>query len=283
MSKSIICNTMKKFNRSKCAYFLFISFAIVAVSCKKDNSPSPPSLPPQSSFVIDFTNFSNGASASLPSVFTKSFEVLTNYQAAALKVGYWNTILYLKTAIPAACFKEAFKHKGSYLSTNTWEWKYNLTLETNNIAAKLQAKLITDSVQWQMLISVTGDSLAITDFVWFTGTSALDGSGGTWIINESPSLPNPLFSINWIKRNSQIGSVQYTYVKPGENATGNFIKFGTKDSTLVVNNVYYILHNVNPVTYDIDIEWNSMSKAGRYQDINGWHCWDSGKLNINCN
>jgi len=274
---------MKKINMFKCVYFLFISISIIALSCKKDNSPPAPSLPPQSSFVIEFSDFSNGVSGSLPFSVTKSVEVLSNYQTAALKVAYWNTLLYLKTAIPTACFKEAFNHKGSYLSTNTWEWKYDLTLGTNNITSKLQAKLVTDSVQWKMLISAAGDSVTITDFIWFTGISALDGSGGSWTINESPSLPNPLFSINWTKRNYQIGNVQYTYVKPGEPATGNYIEFGSLDSTLVVNNKYYKVYTVIPVPYTIEIDWNSASKAGRYRDINGWHCWDSNKLNINCN
>lgn len=133
-----------------------------------------------------------------------------------------------------------------------------------------------------MYISVTGDSLSITDFIWFTGTSAVNGTGGSWTVNESPSLPNPLFTIDWVKQTSMVASIQYTYVKPDESATGNFIKYGTKDTTQL-NDAYYVLHQQNPVVYDVNIEWNARTKAGRYHDINGWHCWDASKNDINCN
>ena len=277
---------MKNFNIFKPVFLLIISIVLITNSCKKDNSPAAPELPPQASFIVDFSDFSNGASANLTTSVTKSVEILTNYQTAAITVGYWSTVLYLRTAIPAACFKEAFKHHARYLGSSAWQRKYTLSIGTANISAKLESRLITDSVQWKMMISVTSDSLNVTDFIWFTGISSLDGTGGTWIVNESPSLPNPLFAINWSKRTNLLRSIQYTYVKPGEVATGNFIKFGSKDTTFQVTNVYdlyYILHSVNPVPFDFEIDWNSAGKNGRYQDINGWHCWGTAKQNINCN
>jgi hypothetical protein len=274
---------MKKNNTLKSVYILFFGLLLITFACKKDNTPAAPDIPPQSTFIMDFSAFGNGTSESIPPSVTKSGQLLTNYQTAALTVGYWNTILYLKTAIPTACFKEAFNHKPSYLGSNSWQWKYSVAVGNYNVTSKLQAMLVTDSVLWKNMISVSSDSLNVTDFIWFTGISALNGGGGSWTINESPSLPNALFSITWVKRSNLIGSIQYTYVKDGEQATGDYIKFGTKDSSQVVNNVYYVLHKANPVAVDTDIEWNSVTKAGRYHDINGWHCWDSNKLDINCN
>jgi hypothetical protein len=273
---------MKNLHLGKPVLLLILSFPIIYFACKKDNSNSPPPLPPQSSFIIDFSDFSSGLNGSLPHSDLKSTEVLTNYQTAALAVVYWSTILALETAIPTACFKEAFNHKGTYITKNTWEWKYNITIGSNNITSRLDANLLTDSVQWKMFISVAGDSLSITDFVWFTGTSRLDGTEGYWILNESPAIDNPIFLINWTKRNDLTKSIKYTYVKPDETATGNYIKFGTRDTALIYN-IYYILHKERPIAFDTNIEWNSTSKAGRYDDINGWHCWDSGKLDANCN
>jgi len=273
---------MKNFIANKLFLLLILCFPIIYNACKKDNSNTPPPLPPQSSFIIDFSDFSSGLTGSIPQSTLKSTESLTNYQVAALAVTYWSTVLYLNSAIPIACFKEAFNHNGTYLTTNTWEWKYNLTIGASSITTRLQAKLLTDSIQWKMFVSVSGDSLSITDFVWLTGTSSLARTGGNWTLNESPSLPIPLFSIIWTRKNDMIGSVQYTYVKPDETATDNYIKFGTKD-TSVTYNVYYILHKERPLTFDTKIEWNSITKAGRYNDINGLHCWDSGKLNASCN
>jgi hypothetical protein len=274
--------SMKKSNSGLLSLLLVIIIPLAISGCKKDASHPAPELPPQSSFIVDFSDFSSNLKSSAGLSDLKSTETLTNFQTAAVMVAYWNTILSLYTAIPVACFKEAFNHKASYTSANTWEWKYNLSLGSKNISSQLQAVLLTDSVQWKMTISVTGDSLSIDNFVWFTGTSRLDGTQGYWVLNESPASDNPLFVIDWTKRLDLTKSVKYTYVKPDETATGNYIKFGTGDTTTTYN-VYYILHQERPIVFDTNIEWNSTSKAGRYNDIDGWHCWDTNRLNINCN
>lgn len=97
---------MKKNNILKPVSFLFISSLLIFTSCKKDNNPAAPALPPQMSFVIDFSDFSGISGASLPNSNVKSDQVLSNYQTAALTVGYWNTILYTRTAIPTACSRK---------------------------------------------------------------------------------------------------------------------------------------------------------------------------------
>ena len=273
---------MKAFHIGASIFLFVFCILLVCVTCKKDNSNPPPALPPLNSFIVDFSDFTSSSTGTLPQSLLKSTEVLSNYQAAALTVSYWNSILYLNTAIPAACFKEAFNHKGIYITTNTWEWNYSVADGANTITSRLQAILVTDSVKWKMYISASGDSLSLTDFLWITGTSSLAGTGGSWILNESPAIPNPLFSINWSRDNNLSGSIQYTYVKPGTDATGNYIKFETKDTALTLDHFYFI-HKERPVNFDTKIQWNARTKAGRYYDINGWHCWDSGKLDVACN
>jgi hypothetical protein len=70
----------------------------------------------------------------------------------------------------------------------------------------------TDSVKWEMFISKDGAG-AFTEFTWFTGTSALDGKGGRWILNNSQLFQEPTLQIDWSVTDNAIGNIKYTYIR----------------------------------------------------------------------
>lgn len=225
---------------------------------------------------MDFSSFSSKKNGSI---------LITNWQYSVLSVSYWNIILYANCAIPVVAFQKATEQKASYIDNNTWEWKFKVGADSLTINAKLQGKIVTDSVEWKMYISTTKSGNTSADFLWFTGASALDQTGGWWLLNENPVSTNPLLKINWTKKGENEGTLKYTYVKSNDPAAGGYIEYGTKDDLLY--DTYYTIYGKTHDDY-INIEWNKTTKEGRIKSSviytnNEWHCWNSSFANITCN
>jgi len=124
-----------------------------------------------------------------------------------------------------------------------------------------------------------------TDFLWFEGTSKPDGTGGQWILYQSPQSQVALLQIDWAKTNTSISSVKYTYVKNYDDFKSSFIEYGLTSTAL---NAYYNIHYFNGVDFsDVNVEWDSTIHNGRvkcldYLGDENWYCWDANRINILC-
>ena len=58
--------------------------------------------------------------------------------------------------------------------------------------ARLTGQIRTSDVAWKMYITKEGTG-GFPEFVWFEGTSKLDGTGGQWILNQSSAVTGFLF------------------------------------------------------------------------------------------
>ncbi|MFO7573561.1 MAG: hypothetical protein R6W67_00185 [Bacteroidales bacterium] len=261
--------------------------------CKKDKG-KPPVLPPYQSMEIDFSDFTTGK---------KSFDLQNqakdipdpdeNFTFSAGIVGIWNTIITLNLAVPVTAFKLAANTNPVWISDKTWEWKYNVTGIAGTWKARLVGKILSDKVEWEMYISKDGTP-SFAEFVWFTGTSALDGNSGRWVLNYSQEFQEPYLQIDWEKTGSQVGLIKYTYIRnqrddrspdPFKNS---YIEYG---QTTAAFNAYYTVHIYESLIIqdfvDIFIEWNTTTGEGRVKALykfgdNNWHCWDSEKFNKVC-
>lgn len=258
---------------SKLLVIVFVT-AVVLNGCKKDNSSSDPSVPPSSSMVMDFSAFKSTKSANV---------VVTNWAYSAVVVTYWSAILNGACAIPVAAFQKAIGEKAAYISNNTWQWAFSVPTDSLTINAKLQGTLMTDSVQWKMYITLTKGSVTYPEFLWFEGKSAFNQTGGWWLLYESPAKPNALLKINWSKTSDKVGSLKYTYVKPGDAGAGGYIEFGTVDDP-IYDAYYTIFGKVDNI--NVAIKWNRTSKEGRVKSPffsdTAWHCWSATLENVNC-
>lgn len=159
-------------------------------------------------------------------------------------------------------------------------WSYNVT--SNNIVyeAELTGTLQADSVMWEM--HVTRDNL-FNDFLWFYGKSAIDQSGGYWILKENPITPGNLLKIDWNRYSSISADIRYTNIVQGGADNGSYIFYGI--TTGEFNRFYKIFnHNLNNLT---DIEWNAENRIGHVNDPlhfgnNLWHCWDTNLMDTVC-
>jgi len=253
------------------------------VSCEDDKTTNPqdqaPTIPPQSSMVINFEEFPDTSSLSKIDF---SHATKRNWSWAAGNVAAWNSVLTLTLAIPVAAFKEAFNHQAVKQSDGSWLWQYSISVNEALFTAKLFGKTVTEGVEWKMLLTKTGE---YTDFEWFTGFSNLPITEGTWTLNKDPNMPSGFLAIEW-KRNPQDGTadVKYTLLSPSLPQDGSYIHYG-KTNEVPLNRFYQIFKaETNSM---IDIKWNYELHFGRVKDSiyfedQNWHCWDERLDDTDC-
>lgn len=261
-------------------------FTLIFLGCEKDEKS--PQLPPEESMTMDFSAFTNPKSATL----VKESPSVTNYTYSALNVAFWNTILYVNMAVPVASFKTAFKHLPVKTAEKTWEWSYRVEGFGNDYLARLSGTIVNDSVEWEMHVQRTGTN-PFDEFVWYSGTSANDRSGGYWILNHSHTFQERLLKIEWNRDGSETGEIKYTLIREKNDARaveknkGAFIKHGITDDYY---NGYYDIHIFDVPDnkfIDVNIKWNRTTKEGKvkspdFYNDSDWHCWDSNGNDSDC-
>jgi hypothetical protein len=250
--------------------------------CKKDKG-EPPVMPPMESMTIDFSNFTS-LKKSADLISDQKGTENSNWEFAATVAGIWNLIITTTLAVPVASFKIAVQKTPEYLSDKTWQWSYSTTVLNAVYNARLTGQIRTSDVLWKMYITKEGTG-GFTDFLWFEGTSELDGTGGQWKLNQSPQVPEAILQIDWTKTSNSVGSVKYTYIKNLDPFKTSYIEYGLKSGDL---DAYYTIHYYNGAKFsDVEVEWNTITYNGRvkcldYLGNEDWYCWDSNKINIIC-
>ncbi len=261
---------------------ILIFSSVFLTECKKNKDIGvAPDLPPAGSMTIDFSNFTS---------LKKSLDILpgqkgtenSNWDFAATVAGIWGLIINTTLAVPVASFQIAVNQQPVYLSDKTWQWSYNVTVANVTYKARLTGKIQTSNVEWKMYITKEG---VYTDFLWFEGTSKLDGTGGQWILYQSNDSPVALLQIDWTRSGDSIGSIKYTYIKSSDQFQNSFIEYGLTSATL---NAYYSIHYYNGAKFsDVDVEWNTTTREGHVRSVDylgdsNWYCWDSNRVNVVC-
>ncbi|HEY9114468.1 MAG TPA: hypothetical protein VIN10_07180 [Bacteroidales bacterium] len=264
----------------KISFFVVLLVSGILISgCSKDDTPNQPApqLPPESSFVMDFTGFDN------PNDTTSSREIASyqNWGYSYINVTVWHTLLKIGLAVPVASFLESFKHEAVFHpDQENWTWSYNFVVGGVTHEAELTGFFLNDTINWEMRITKAN---FYSDFLWYSGKSAFDRSGGYWILNEKPDSPNPILQIDWVYEGNSIGNIQYTNIKTGDAENGSYINYGTASGDL---DRFYNLY-FNSSANLTEIEWNSIDFHGRVKNAQhfgdqNWHCWDNTLQDIDC-
>lgn len=256
--------------------FLFLCTGFFA-GCKKDKG-EPPMLPPQGSMMIDFDNFS---------VFKKSAGLKgtenSSWEFAATVADIWKLLITNTLIVPITSFKLAIDQDPVFVSDNLWQWSYSASVGGVIYKARLTGQIGDVNVVWKMYIAKEGAG-AFPEFLWFEGTSKLDGTGGQWILYQSSSVPVAFLQIDWTKSGPSIATIQYTYIKNGDQFKTSSILYGL---TTGPYDAFYTIHYFNNVKFsDVDVKWNTTTRNGtvRCSDYldGSWFCWNSNKINVAC-
>ena len=263
-------------------------------SCKKDKG-DPPVLPPVESMAIDFSNFETSGKSDIPVPEFKGSENSTWLFAAGVAM-IWKGVLVATLAVPVTAYQTAITKTPVYLEKGKWQWSYDVTITLNQISMTYKARLTghiqTNNVVWEMYISKEGTN-PFPEFLWFSGTSKIDGTGGQWIVNHSAQYQEPVLQIDWTKSGALMGSVKYTYIRtlndnretdPFKNS---YIEYGLTSNTL---NAYYEINYYNFTLQQfvsVEVEWSTSGKNGRVKSPvwfgnEDWYCWDGNYNNVEC-
>lgn len=267
---------------------LIIIFALGFLSSCKKKKGTAPTLPPAASMTIDFTNFESGAKSIDFASASKGVEN-SSWEFSALVAGYWKTIIATTLAVPVASFKIALDQTATWVEEKTWQWNYTVTVLGSTYKARLVGLIQTTDVKWTMYVTKEGTG-GFAEFVWFEGTSKIDGTSGQWILNHSSAYKEPVLQIDWTKTGTDLYTVKYTYVRTlndnraSDTFKGSYIEYGKTSATAA----YYTIHYWNGTAFsDMNVEWNPSDKSGRVkcQAFFGdtkWYCWNGNHVNITC-
>jgi len=250
-------------------------------TCKKDNGTAPV-LPPQESLTIDFTNFSTLTKSGSPIIDNKGTNN-SSWEFAASVALIWKGMIATTLSVPVSAFKLAVDQDPVFLSNKTWQWSYSVSAVGVTYKARLTGQISGTDVLWKMYVTREGTG-GFSEFVWFEGTSKLDGSGGQWILNQSAQVPEAYLQIDWTKTSTSVGSIKYTYIKNLDSFKSSYIEYGLTSASL---NAFYNIHYYNGTKFsDVNVEWNTTTFNGRVKSsdylLGTWFCWDANKVNTTC-
>ncbi|MCX6333947.1 MAG: hypothetical protein NT092_06530 [Bacteroidia bacterium] len=267
---------------------LTIFLASILTGCKKKHG-DPPILPPSASMAIDFSNFESGKK-SAAGVMPKGVNDY-NWGFSALVAGYWRAITFVTLAVPVMSFEAAMDQTPAYIEDKTWQWSYTSTVFTVKYKVRLTGQIRSSDVLWKMYITREGTG-GFAEFVWFEGTSDLDGKGGQWTLNHSSTYQEPVLTITWEGDGTKVTYIKYTYVRALNDSRvadpfkNSYIEYGLK-TTLSYDSYYKIYYYNGSAFANMDVEWSSTNLNGRvkcnafYSD-DLWHCWNENYVDIIC-
>jgi hypothetical protein len=274
-------------SRMFCLGLIVAIVALAATACDDATGPDDeaPELPPLNSFVMDFSDFTIPAQAA-PGEVPMAPAAGSYWMRSAAVVGVWNAIITLTLAPPVAAFVAAVNHQAEWdEELSAWIWSYNFSALGVQHSARLEARFITDGVQWDMYITRDG---SYEDFHWYAGVSNASGLSGIWTLNRDPDNPSVFIDIIWHReRSGDEYDITYTNIVAGAPENGSYITYGVTGNTPY--DAFYDLFGSEAGNLT-EIEWNRTTKEGRTKDLahfedNDWHCWGPSPdlENTDCN
>jgi hypothetical protein len=264
-----------------------VAAMIIVSGCSDDESITEPegeapALPPQSSFIMSFSNFDTSSMGAKWEPHSPQALTIQNWFFSAATVGAWNFVLTFTMAVPVASFVAAFGNSPVYEGEGWWVWSYDFTAGNVSHTADLKGRIVADSVEWEMYITRTGE---YTDFNWYSGKHDLFATEGWWLLRYNPGNSEPWLQIDWERDTlNNVGELTYTIVESSAADFGGYINYGS--TTGADYDCFFTIYDPSEsrMTY---IEWHHSDHDGRVKDNirfgdDDWHCWDEQLQDIDC-
>lgn len=267
--------------RSLAVYFL--AFTFILSSCSEDSGIGtppgpPPEIPPASTFEMDLNQLPTNAGGRIGG----RTNAKGNWGHAVIGIGVWNLVLGVATIVPVAAFKASISQTPVFIGDNTWQWTFNFEVSSVQHSAKLQGKLVSDGIDWKMLLSKAGD---YTDYEWYTGHANSEHTEGTWTLNFGPDQNKPFLQIDWNRNtDNTVADIKYTSIDPDSPAQGGYIQFGINEESQF--NAFYDLFDNQEQNF-VEIDWNRTTHEGRVRNPkffgdDDFHCWNNKLDDVDC-
>jgi len=246
---------------------LAVCLLVMVASCKKDEIPPVPVLPPENAFSMDFSSYDSDKSVNL---------IAENWLYSSLNVAFFSVFYSSTMIIPAIAYSASFASTPTYIGDQTWQWSYEFPAIGSTYYATLNGITQTKGdVKWEMYIDKIGAN-GFTDFLWFEG-SVKDSTSASWTIYENPTTPNKVIASEWkASADHKTYELKYTLVSTFDDDADSYIISG-KDPAKELDRYYEIYRSIDESK--IMIEWSSTIFNGRvsspaYFNNSNWHCWN---------
>lgn len=254
-----------------CMLFLFIS-------CK-DNTSSvpdePPQLPPARSMEMEFSTFQNKQDTG------NKVQTTENISRAVVTAVIMKTVVDINLAIPRALLAAAVNAEAELNADEEWEWSYSKTGGENMYSVRLvAARESDDAVNWEFY--VTSSELALDNVLFFSGTTNIDGTEGTWIYyNLQGSEPQQEVSrVDWSINGEDDVQLRLEITSDRDDHLGDYIDY-TFDGTYKTA-IYYDASDDATTEIQLTVDTNVGYIVAPDYNEGQQSCWDSEFQDIAC-
>lgn len=265
-------------------FSLLLSASLLLVSCSDNstgsNEQEPPQLPPASSMQTDFSTFN---AANQKQVAADQTSATTNFYTALSAAMMAKSVIELNVAIPKAIFSHAEGVKPELNGDGQWEWSYSTSANGMSFGTRLTGVVNNNNkVDWKMYINVDSPSYKASDFLFFEGTTTLDGKQGTWTYYDlsQPDQQVKISRIDWTIESDTSKTLTLEVLSNRNDRQGDTITY-TLDGS--VKTVTFLDVSTDETT---EIQWNEDTKAGYIvsPNYNGGvkSCWDQNFQDTAC-
>ncbi|NUO83531.1 hypothetical protein HUU05_25945 [candidate division KSB1 bacterium] len=267
---------------------LFVA-ALIAVhmlmtACDK-NPASPdnkqqPTLPPQSSMTMDLSDFNQALSKGQ----AETSAIGQNFVTARLTVATINLAVATILSVPTLTFVAAISQQPVLKEDGKFHWIFNVNDGPKTFKADLAGWIDVPATEavFEMRISTTGVTPALTNFLWYEGRAKLDNKTGYWEVYDAlrPASAIKVLRIDWQVADQTHANLELTAIEQGVATYGDKVTYNTNGADRTVMN--YDASENTAVT----IDWDAVTKAGSitapsYKDGEK-ACWDSQLNDVAC-
>jgi hypothetical protein len=207
-----------------------------------------------------------------------------NFVAARLAVGAINLAVLAHMSVPVLTFGAAISQQPVLKNDGKWHWIYSVS---NNAGQQFQADLAgwidvsAQASRWEMRITTSGLGAPLNNFLWYTGSAALNNGSGQWDIYDAaqPSSAVKVVHIDWDHPSAAKATLKFTVVKPQVPENGDVLTYKAEGNGRMVT---YFDKSENT----LEISWDAATNAGyiiapNYN--NGQKsCWDNQLNDTSC-
>lgn len=250
-------------------------FAIMLTACGDDPASvqeDPPQFPEFENLEADLSFFEQNSQAinqQNSSNFTEAY-----YYAIGLSSVTASGMIY------TSFFNSANQNEATF-SDGEWRWEYSYSYEQESVSIVLTSREVGENVLWEMTWSFNdGQGNSFEDYTMIEGSTAKDGSSGSWTfnsLNPDSNQEEPFMETTWERSGDDnfestteffgegAGVESYTYTQDGD--------------------VFDVTYSGSNSDNNIYVHWSTSLQTGYYQegtDPANRFCWNDAFSNVDC-
>jgi len=222
---------------------------------------------------VDFSLFSSGGGGS-------EGTAGLHFANAAIRVFAAQVVTVVHLAVPSVVFGAAANSTPSF-EDGQWHWRYTASHLNQLWTAHLSGSVSGSDVNWGMRITAPQYSPPLEDFLWFGGTSRVDGTSGTWRFYDPESASS-----------SEVVRVDWTHISAVDHSATITVTGGTGDNVgdVLAARREGASHTLNwtdaSEAQTVEIGWDHATGTG-YIVAPGYNgglkaCWNANQEDVAC-